>query len=283
MKLVVAHSPDPDDAFMFFALAEGKIPTGPYHFEHVLADIETLNRAALAGQYHITAISAYAYAFAAERYLILDCGASVGDNYGPIIVARDELPAADLAARWIAVPGTLTTAFLTLRVWLRGEPKCVSVPFDRILEAVKAGRWDEQPVDAGVVIHEGQLNYADWGLHCVLDLGQWWKTETGLPLPLGINVIRRDLPAQIQRDACELIRQSILYARKHPDEALKYAARFGRGLEYNRLRKFVEMYVNEATVRMPPEVVAGIELLLKKAKDRGLVERDVKPEFAPAG
>ncbi len=282
IRLTLAHSPDADDAFMFYALSEGKIALGPYEFEHVIADIETLNRAARQEAYDITAVSVFGYAFVADRYLVLECGGSIGDGYGPVVVSRGFDTSADLQSGVVAIPGRHTTAFLTLCAWLGYVPRYVEIPFDRIMDAVLSGRWQQTPITAGVIIHEGQLSYQESGLRCIVDLGQWWKASTGLSLPLGINVIRRALDANVHRDVTEIIRRSVLYAQSHPDEALRFALRFARGLEYTRVRRFVEMYVNEATVRMPEEAVVGMRLLLEKAAELGLVERRVEPEFAQA-
>ncbi|MCS7238840.1 MAG: ABC transporter substrate-binding protein [Thermoguttaceae bacterium] len=280
MELTLAHSPDADDAFMFYALATGKVNPGTYHFSHFLADIETLNRAAAEGRYDVTALSVFGYAFVADKYVLLESGGSIGDGYGPIVVGRDQLLCEDLRIRPIAVPGTRTTAFLALSLWLGSAPNYIEVPFDRILEAVRQGQWAGQPVDAGLIIHEGQLSYEDEGLLALVDLGNWWKKQTGLPLPLGVNAIRRSLGPRVHADVAELLRQSVLYAREHPEEALSYAAQFGRGLSRERLRRFVDMYVNDSTVRIPPEARKAIELLLSEAAKARLIEQLVQPEFA---
>lgn len=282
MELTLAHSPDADDAFMFYALAEGKIELGPYRFRHVLSDIETLNRDAAVERYDITALSVFGYAFVADRYLLLDVGASIGDGYGPIVVARQTLDREDLRQRPIAVPGVRTTAFLALTLWLGRVPQFVEVPFNEILTAVKTGAWGGKPIEAGLVIHEGQLSFGDEKLVSLVDLGGWWKRESGLPLPLGVNAIRRSLGPKVHADVARLLRASVLYAREHPEEALDYAAQFGRGLDRHRLRRFVDMYVNEATVHMPAEAKRAIGVLLSEAKRFGLVDAEVQPEFVPS-
>ncbi|HWP99635.1 MAG TPA: MqnA/MqnD/SBP family protein, partial [Vicinamibacterales bacterium] len=244
MRLTVAHSPDADDAFMFYGLASGAVRADGIEIEQVLADIETLNRAAFEGRYELTAVSFHAYAYLVDRYALLPHGASMGDGYGPIVVARrEEAARASLAGLTIAVPGELTTAFLVLRLY---EPRVrwVVRPFDRIQQEVADGR-----VDAGLLIHEGQLTYGDDGLVRLVDLGAWWAERTGgLPLPLGANAIRRDVDPETARTAARLLRDSIAYALAHRDEAIRYARRFGRGLDEGRTDRFVGMYVNELTL-----------------------------------
>jgi 1,4-dihydroxy-6-naphthoate synthase len=230
----VGHSPDPDDAFMFYALANDKIDTGRYRFVHELVEIETLNRRALGGDLELTAVSLHAYAYLTDRYLLCTSGASMGDGYGPMIVAREKFIPERLAGLTIAVPGTLTSAFLALRLWLARDFGHVVVPFDRILAAVESGQWEGRRVDAGLIIHEGQLTYGRHDLELVVDLGRWWKDETGLPLPLGANAIRKNLGSDVIRDVDRLLRQSIEYALSHRAEALDYALRYGRDLDRSR-------------------------------------------------
>ena len=239
----VAHSPDSDDAFMFYALAKGMIDTGEFRFEHVLDDIETLNREAFAGTYDVTAVSIHAYAHLDEQYALLASGASMGDGYGPVVVAREPIRADMLHDVDVAIPGTLTSAALALKLWNPALNTTVR-RFDEIVPAVLAG-----DVDAGVVIHEGQLTWRDDGLECLVDLGAWWADQTGgLPLPLGGNVIRRDLGEQTIGRVATLLRESIEYSLDNRDRALDYALEFGRGLERGQADRFVGMYVNELTV-----------------------------------
>jgi len=239
----VAHSPDSDDAFMFFALATGAIDTGELEFEHILDDIETLNRMAFDGTYEVTAVSIHAYAHLDDRYALLNSGASMGDGYGPVLVARGPLAPEALASTDVAVPGTLTSAALALKLWNPALRTRV-VPFDEIVPAVQSGE-----VGAGVVIHEGQLTYADEGLVRIVDLGEWWASETGgLPLPLGGNVIRRDLGEPLMRRVAALLEASIRYALEHREAALDHAMTYGRGLDREKADRFVGMYVNELTL-----------------------------------
>ena len=226
----VGHSPDADDAFMFYALAKKRIDTGRYRFEHELVDIETLNRRAFAAELELTAVSVHAYAYLTDRYLLCSCGASMGDRYGPIVVARNKMSLDNLKKAAIAVPGELTTAYLALRLCLGGDFAHVAVPFDRILDTVRSGEYEDRPVDAGLVIHEGQLTYVGEGLELVVDTGQWWFDKTNLPLPLGANAIRKDLGKETIRDVHRLLRQSIEYGLAHREETLDYALGFGRGL-----------------------------------------------------
>ena len=242
MQLKLAHSPDSDDAFMFYALAEGKIPSGELEFVHVLEDIESLNQKALEGVYDITAISFHAYPYLSDKYGLLTCGASFGEGYGPLLVTKKRLGLEDLKGRRVAVPGTMTTAFLVLKLAQPGFDAVVT-PFDRILEKVEKGE-----VDAGLVIHEGQLTYKKQGFHKLLDLGEWWQQQTGLPLPLGGNAIRRSLGLERIREVAGLLKTSIEYGLEHREEALAYALRFGRGLDTQLADRFVEMYVNHWTL-----------------------------------
>src|SRR5208283_979242 len=247
-QIRVGHSPDADDAFMFFALACGKINTEPYKFTHELVDIETLNRRAFRGELELTALSVHAYALLTDRYVLCTCGASMGDRYGPMLVARQKRPLDDYRHAAIAVPGMLTTAYLALRLCLGTEFRQVVVPFDRILDAVVAGQFEGQPIDAGLIIHEGQLTYAQQDLELIVDTGQWWFEQTGLPLPLGANGIRKDLGRQVIADVQRLLHASIEYGLQHRREALEYALGFGRGLDPAKADEFVAMYVNDWTL-----------------------------------
>jgi 1,4-dihydroxy-6-naphthoate synthase len=278
-RIRVGHSPDPDDAFMFYALAKGKIETGVYRFEHELVDIETLNRRAFSGELELTAVSVHAYAYLADKYVLCSCGASMGERYGPMVVARRKMSLGDLAGASIAVPGTLTTAYLALRLCLGVDFSCTLVPFDRILDAVAVGEYQGQPIDAGLVIHEGQLTYADQGLELIVDTGQWWFEHAGLPLPLGANAIRRDLGPQAIRDVHRLLRESIEYGLEHRDEALDYALSYGRGLNRAKADQFVEMYVNRWTLDFGPVGRQAVTRLLAEGHQAGVIPKLVEPEF----
>jgi len=269
MKIRIAHSPDSDDAFMFFPLVKGLVDTGNLQIEHVLADIETLNREALRGTYEVSAVSFHAYPYIADRYLVLPSGGSVGEGYGPVVVARRKLKT--LRGKRIAVPGRLTTAFLTLRLY-EPEFEPVEVSFDRILTEVLEGS-----VDGGLVIHEGQLTYRDLGLLKVVDLGEWWWKETGLPLPLGCNVIRKDLGYRVVRKFEELMRRSVEVALREREKALSYAMRYARDLKNDphRTRKFVSMYVNDRTLDYGEEGRRAVRLLLQMAEERGILKTGV--------
>jgi 1,4-dihydroxy-6-naphthoate synthase len=272
--ITVAHSPDSDDAFMFFGLASGNVDTSGIVVDQVLSDIETLNRAAFEGRYEVTAVSFHAFAHLSDKYALLPHGASMGDKYGPIVVARPDGPTSVKGSR-IAIPGTLTTAYLTLRIY---EPDFdyVVVPFDQIGQAVLDGR-----AEAGLLIHEGQLTYQDEGLRKIVDLGEWWSERTGgLPLPLGGNIIRRDLgPAMISK-VSKLLHDSIAYALSHRPEAVEYALQFGRGLDRVRTDKFVGMYVNDLTLSYGERGRRGLERLLDVAFEMGLIPKRVAVEFA---
>ena len=274
MKIRIAHRPDSDDAFMFYGLASGRVAADGFELEHVLADIETLNRAAVEGVYEITAVSFHAYAYLTDRYLLLPHGASMGDRYGPIVVAKNDGPSSLEGVR-VAVPGELTTAFLTLRLF---DPavQYVVVPFDQIQDKVRAGQ-----IAAGLLIHEGQLTYAEEGLKKIVDLGEWWAERTGgLPLPLGGNVIRRDLgPATIAR-LSGLLHDSIAYGLDHRREAVEYAMQFGRGLDRRRTDEFVAMYVNNLTLDYGERGREAVRRLLGEARTAGLLARPVTVEFA---
>jgi 1,4-dihydroxy-6-naphthoate synthase len=270
----VAHSPDSDDAFMFYALAAGKLDTGGLEFVHELQDIETLNRRALAGQLEVTAVSIHAYAYLADRYALLPHGASMGEGYGPRLVAREPLGPADLPGRRVAVPGTMTSAYLALKLF---EPDVETevVPFDRIIPHVAAGN-----ADVGLIIHEGQLTYADEGLHLVADLGEWWAAETGgLPLPLGGNAIRRDLGDDLIRRVSRLLRDSIAWGLEHRAETLGYAKDFGRGLDAAQTDTFVGMYVNRRTLDYGPDGRRAVQLFLDRGHEAGIVPHRVAVDF----
>jgi 1,4-dihydroxy-6-naphthoate synthase len=269
----LGHSPDPDDAFMFWALASGEVDPRTFEFEHVLKDIQTLNEWALEGKLEVTAISLAAYPLVQERYVLLPHGASMGSGYGPIVVSRKELSTADLHDVEIAVPGELTTAFLVLRMCL-GNFRYREVPFDQILDEVQEGR-----VDAGLLIHEGQLTYESAGLKKVVDLGEWWLLETGLPLPLGANVARRDLGADTLFELSDVLRDSIQSGLDNREEAMEYALQFGRGLDAALADRFVGMYVNELTCDYGDEGRQAVRELLGRAEKLGAYERPVKVEF----
>ncbi len=272
-EFTIAHSPDADDAFMFYALATHKIESDLLEFKHVLKDIQSLNQDAHAGRYDMTAISYHAYPYVADRYVLTAAGSSVGDGYGPIVVSSEELEPGDLAGKQVAVPGLLTTAYLALKLY---EPAIEPVvcEFDKIIGAVESGA-----VDAGVVIHEGQLTFADSGLHGVVDLGEWWKRSEGLPLPLGCNCILRDLPSEIQQEARRKLAATIQYSLDHRAEALEYALQFSRGLEMDLADSFVGMYVNGHTTDMDPEVLKSGQLLLDKGFSAGLIPHQVRLEY----
>jgi len=272
-ELKLAHSPDADDAFMFYGLATKKIRTGYLKFTHVLEDIETLNQKALEGAYDITAISFPAYAHLADRYLLLPCGASFGDRYGPLVVARGPLGPGGLKGKRVAVPGKLTTAYLALRLY-EAEIEAVFTPFDQIFASVTKGE-----ADAGVVIHEGQLTYAREGLSKIVDLGEWWYQQTKLPLPLGGNAIRSSLDRHTLHQAAKLIRESIEYSLKHREEALTYAMQFGRGLDAATADRFVSMYVNDLTLDYGERGRKAVQTLLERGIEKGLLPHSVTAEF----
>jgi 1,4-dihydroxy-6-naphthoate synthase len=280
LRIRVGHSPDADDAFMFYALAKGKIDTGRYRFEHELVDIETLNQRATTGELELTALSVHAYAYLSDRYVLCSCGASIGEGYGPLLVARRQMALGELARGAIAVPGLRTTAYLALRLCLGPDFRHVLVPFDRILDAVAAGEFQGSPVDAGLVIHEGQLTYASQRLELVVDTGQWWFERTGLPLPLGVNAIRKDLGPAAIRDVHALLRASVEYGLEHREEALSYALSFGRGLSRSKADQFVEMYVNQWTLDMGPLGRRATARLLAEGHAAGAIPNLVVPEFA---
>lgn len=278
IRIRIAHSPDSDDAFMFYALTQGILDTSGLVIEHVLADIETLNQAAFQGTYEITALSFHAYAYLASRYRLMPSGASFGDGYGPILISKTPFTRDELRGRTVAIPGKLTTAALALKLW-QPEVETTIVAFDEILPAVAEGR-----LEAGVIIHEGQLTYMDHGLHAVVDLGVWWQGETGGPLPLGGNGIRADLDPALQARLCRLLTESIAYGLDHRGEALDYAIRYARGLEDDRERsdRFVGMYVNEWTRGYGEAGRRAVQLLLDRAHATGLIPHAVTADFVDA-
>ena len=277
MLIRLGHSPDPDDAFMHYGLGERRVDLRGLDFEHVLKDIQTLNVWAMEGRLEVSAISVHAYPYVQDRYLLLPHGASMGSGYGPIVVTREPLEPDELIRRPIAVPGLLTTAFLALRLRLGDFPH-LTLPFDEILPAVVRG-----DVAAGLLIHEGQLTYQAHGLHKALDLGEWWQAETGLPLPLGANVVRRDLGPDVVHDVTEVLRDSIRYGLEHRREALAYAAGFGRGLDDELNDRFVGMYVNELTEDYGEDGRAAVRELLRRGEELGAFATLARPlavEFA---
>ena len=271
--ITLAHSPDSDDAFMFYGLARGKVDSRGLEFKQELHDIETLNRRALEGVYDVTAVSFHAWYRLRDKYRLMTCGASVGDGYGPLIVSRRPLSRQDLDEVTVAVPGELTTAFLVFRLF-NSAARWKVVPFDRIPEAVARG-----DADAGLLIHEGQLTYRDHKLHRVQDLGEWWKLETGLPLPLGGNAVRRSLDARTTRSCCDVLRDTVRYSLEHRKEALDYALEFARGLDRARADRFVGMYVNGFTLELGERAEEAVGLLYRLGHEAGLIPERVEPEF----
>ncbi len=272
--ITVGHSPDPDDAFMFYALAHDKLDTGDLQFRHVLQDIETLNRRALRGELEVTAISIHAYASLLDKYALLPSGCSMGDRYGPMVVARRPLTIEQLKTARIAVPGTLTTAFLTLRLLLPDGFTYEVMPFDAILNAVADGRCD-----AGLIIHEGQLTFQNQGLHLVADLGVWWQEKTGLPLPLGGNVVRRDLGLPTMRTISRLLKASIRYSLDHREAALEYALQYARDMDKSLADRFVGMYVNDWTLDYGERGREAVRRLLSEGHRAGVIANAVNVEF----
>jgi 1,4-dihydroxy-6-naphthoate synthase len=269
----LGHSPDPDDAFMFWGLAKGEVDPRGFEFEHVLQDIQTLNEWALEGRLEVSAISLHAYPHVQDRYVLLPHGASMGSGYGPIVVAREELDEDDLRRVEIAVPGRMTTAFLTLQLRL-GEYRWREVPFDQIMDEVLSGK-----ADAGLLIHEGQLTYGAAGLHKVVDLGEWWLEDTGLPLPLGANVARRDLGRGTLRELSDVLAESIRAGLDNREPALEYALQFGRGLDGELADRFVGMYVNELTEDYGEEGRRAVHELLRRGEEIGAFTEPVRVEF----
>ena len=273
-KIHVGHSPDPDDAFMFHALANEKINTGIYQFTHTLQDIETLNQRAFRGELELTAVSLHGYAYLTDLYAICACGASMGENYGPMVVARENWSVDDLKGKTIAVPGIYTTAFLTLKLLLGDSFQHEVHPFDEILNLVEQGK-----VDAGLIIHEGQLTYGNQGLSLVIDLGKWWYEETNLPLPLGANAIRKDLGQQTMEEVTELLKQSIQYGLNHREEALAYALQYGRDLDQQKADQFVGMYVNDWTLDFGEKGREAVKVLLDRGYEANIIPNPVDLEF----
>jgi 1,4-dihydroxy-6-naphthoate synthase len=270
----LAHSPDSDDAFMFYGLATHKIDTGDLEFKHELKDIQTLNEAARKGTYDVTAISFHAYAYVADEYALLPHGASIGDNYGPIVVSHEELDPAEISNVKIAVPGTLTSAFLALSIHTPRFDYEV-MPFDQIIDAVK-----DKQCDAGLLIHEGQLFFQDLGLHKVLDLGEWWNEHTGgLPLPMGGNAIRRDLGEETIREVSDLLRESIRYSLDNREDALAYAMQFARDMDPALADRFVAMWVNDLTLDYTERGRAAVRRLLSEGYERGIIPHAVDVQF----
>jgi 1,4-dihydroxy-6-naphthoate synthase len=269
----VAHSPDSDDAFMFYALATRKIDTGDVNYIHLLNDIETLNRKALKGEYEVSAISIHAYAYLADRYALMSCGASMGRNYGPIVISGKPMSAKALEGKTVAIPGELTTAWLALRLF-QPNLKFEVVAFDRILEDVQKGKYE-----AGLLIHEGQLTYRELGLHKVVDLGEWWLERTSLPLPLGGNVIRRDLGPELMTQVCSDIKKSIQYGLDHREAGMAYATQFSRGLDPSQVDRFIGMYVNEQTLDYGADGREAVARILREAHEKKLIPHTVPLEF----
>ena len=272
-KISVAHSPDSDDAFMFYGLATNKLDTGAINFTHVLKDIQTLNEEAMRGTYDVTAVSFHVYAYIADKYALLPHGASIGDKYGPIVISHEPVKAEELSGLKIAIPGTLTSAFLALKIY-NPDFKYEVVPFDKIIETVQSKRCD-----AGLLIHEGQLFYESIGLHKVLDLGEWWHTETGLPLPMGGNVIRRDLGAPTMKEVSRLLRESIQYSLDNRDDALQYAMQFARDMDIELADRFVAMWVNDLTLDYTERGRTAVQRLLDEGFERGIIPNRVAVEF----
>ena len=271
--ITLAHSPDSDDAFMFYGLATHKIDTGRLHFEHLLKDIQTLNEEATRGTYDVTAISFHAYAYVADKYALLPHGASIGDNYGPIVVSREPSLPEDIANLKIAIPGKLTSAFLALRLF-NADFKYEIVPFDKIIDAVLDGSCD-----AGLLIHEGHLFYHRKGLHKVLDLGEWWYQRHGLPLPMGGNVIRRELGPELIAEVSNLLRESIRYSLTHREDALQYAMQFARDMDPALADRFVGMWVNELTLDYTDRGREAVRLLLEEGFEKGIIPHRVPVDF----
>ncbi len=271
--ITVAHSPDSDDAFMFYGLATNKLETDGLKFEHTLKDIQTLNEDAKNGVFDVSAISFHAFAYVDDKYALLPHGASIGDKYGPIVVSKEQYKPEDIPNIKIAVPGELTSAFLALRIYNR-DFEYVVVPFDQIIDAVKEGK-----ADAGLLIHEGQLFYKNMGLNKVLDLGEWWHEQTGLPLPMGGNVIRRDLGEDLMRRVSKCLRESIKYSMDHREDALAYAMQFARDMPPELADRFVAMWVNDLTLDYGERGKAGVKLLLQEGYEKGIIPHQVEVDF----
>jgi 1,4-dihydroxy-6-naphthoate synthase len=273
LEIVSAHSPDSDDAFMFYALATKKIRSPRITFKHVLSDIETLNRKATEGVYDLTAISYHAYPYVADKYVLMASGSSVGDGYGPMLVSPHPMEPEEVKGKRVAIPGTMTTAYLALKIF---QPDFVPVitPFDRILEAVHAGE-----AEVGLIIHEAQLTYSKAGFHRIVDMGKWWKESFGLPLPLGGNALRRELADDVKAECCRMMRESIEYALDNHTEALEYAMQFARDMEPRLAEKFIGMYVNHYTVDAGEAIPRAVQLLLDKGFDAGVIPHRTQVEF----
>ena len=272
-EITLGHSPDPDDAFMFYALAEDKLDTGGLTFRHIIQDIETLNRRAMNAELDVTAISIHAYAYVLDQYALLTSGSSMGDNYGPLVVARKPMSVDDLNKATIAVPGLMTTAYLALRLCI-GEAKTVVVPFDQIMDSVERG-----DVEAGLLIHEGQLTYSARGFVKVIDLGEWWMSKTGLPLPLGGNAIKKSLGPELIDRVSTLLRESIEYGLEHRGVAVRHSMKYGRGMEESLTDEFVGMYVNDYTIEYGERGREAVRLLLEQGHKAGIIPRPVQLEF----
>jgi 1,4-dihydroxy-6-naphthoate synthase len=275
-SVTIAHSPDSDDAFMFYGLAKGRIDTGGLEVAHVLKDIQGLNEDARAGRYEVTAISFHAYPYVADRYALMPCGGSIGDGYGPLLVAREPLAPEAVAGCVVAIPGVLTSAYLVLALFAPGVATRV-VPFDRILDEVEEGR-----ADVGLIIHEGQLTFGGHGLHKVLDLGAWWKAQTGLPLPLGGNAVRRDLGPELMARLTRLVRESVRHSLGHRREALEYALGFARGMDPGVADRFVGMWVNDLTLDCGARGRLAVQTFLDRGHAAGVIPRRVVAEFVDA-
>jgi 1,4-dihydroxy-6-naphthoate synthase len=283
--VTLGHSPDPDDAFMFYAMAENKINLRGYQFRHQLEDIQTLNERALRGELHISAISIHAYAYVSDKYALLPCGASMGDGYGPMIITREEMSLPEegdfeairawlrkRGSQEIVVPGLMTSAFLALQLFM-GPVRPVVVPFDQIFDAVRNG------ASAGLIIHEGQLTYARAGFKKLIDLGQWWKTETKLPLPLGGNILRKDIPVPVRHDLCAIMRESIDFGLTHRDEAVRHSMPYARDMDSALASKFIGMYVNDYTRDYGERGREAIRRFLGTARQNGYLDRPIEIEF----
>ena len=277
MHLTIAHSPDSDDAFMFYGLASGGVRAEGLEVVHLLKDIEGLNLDARQGLHEVTAISFHAWPFVADRYALMPCGGSIGDGYGPLLVAREPLDPGEIEGRTVVVPGLMTSAFLALKLFAPGVATRVA-PFDQILDEVRAGR-----ADVGLIIHEGQLTYGGQGLHKVLDLGAWWLQETGLPLPLGGNAVRRDLGPELMKRLTRLVRETVQYSLDHRPQALDYALRFARGMERGVADRFVGMWVNEMTLNMGERGRRAVQTFLDRGHEAGLIPERVVADFVDAG
>jgi 1,4-dihydroxy-6-naphthoate synthase len=276
MRISLAHSPDSDDAFMFYGLASGQVKAAGLEVVHTLTDIEALNREAMQGKHEVTAISFHAYPYVADKYALMPCGGSIGDGYGPLLVAREAIDPRAIAERLVAVPGTLTSAYLALKLFAPGVATLV-VAFDKILDEVREGR-----ADVGLIIHEGQLTFGGHGLHKILDLGAWWKEETGLPLPLGGNAVRRDLGQELMARLTRLVRETVRYSLDHRPQALEYAMSFARGMQTGVADRFVGMWVNEMTLDCGERGRQAVQLFLDRGHEAGVIGRRVVVDFVDA-